>query len=238
MGLVYEYFTFNGKSSLDYEVVISGGGTFKSPNRDVESISVPGRNGDLHIDNERFNNVEITYPAFIVKAFKENFSAFKAFLLSQRGYKRLEDTYHPDYYRLACFKSAVEPDMTTRNLSGSFNVTFDCDPRCFLKSGEKTIYVTSSSMTVKNPTQFNALPKIMAYGTGTITINGISIVVNSANVYTDIDCELQEAYKGSTSCNDNITLSNGIFPYLSPGLNTISYTGFSSLTITPRYWTI
>lgn len=237
MGLVYEYFTFNSKSCLDFSVVISGQGTFKSPERDVETVSIPGRNGNLHIDNGRFDNVEIIYPAYIAKNFKANFDAFKAFMLSQRGYQRLEDSYHPDYYRLASYKSAIEPKMTPRNLNGSFDIAFDCDPRRFLKSGEKTISANTTS-TVKNPTQFDALPKIRAYGTGTLTINGISIAITTADVYTDIDCELQEAYKGSTSCNGNITLTDGVFPYLSPGLNTLSYTGLTNFTIIPRYWTV
>lgn len=237
MDLVYEYFTFNGKSCLDFEVVISGSGTFKSPERDVESIAIPGRNGNLHIDNGRFSNVEIAYPAFIVKAFRKNFDAFKSFMLSQRGYKQLEDSYHPEYYRLACFKGAIEPKMTPRNLEGSFDITFDCDPRRFLKSGQKTISANTTAI-VKNPTLYNALPKIRAYGTGTLTINGISIVINTADVYTDIDCELQEAYKGDVSCNSNIVLTGGAFPHLSPGLNSLSYTGLTNFTLIPRYWTV
>ena len=237
MGLVYEYFTFNGKSSLDFEVMISGGGTFKAPDRDVESIAIPGRNGDLHIDNGRFSNIEVVYPAFIVKAFRKNFDAFKAFMLSQRGYKELADSYHPEYFRLASYKSAIEPKMTPRNLEGSFDIVFDCDPRRFLKTGQKTISANATS-SVKNPTLFNALPKIRAYGTGTLTINGISITISTADVYTEIDCETQEAYKGSTSCNSNITLTDGAFPYLSPGLNSLSYTGLTNFTITPRYWTV
>lgn len=237
MGLVYEYFTFNGKSCLDFEVVISGGGTFKTPERDVESVEIPGRNGNLHIDNGRFSNVEIVYPAFIVKAFRKNYDAFKAFMLSQRGYKRLEDSYHPEYYRLASYKSAIEPNMTVRNLEGSFDIAFDCDPRRFLKSGQNSISANLTS-TIKNPTRFDALPKIRAYGTGTLTINGISVTINTADVYTDIDCELQEAYKGDVSHNSDITLVDGVFPFLSPGLNSLSFTGLTNFTITPRYWTV
>ena len=61
----FEYLTFNGKNSAEFGVWISGGGTYNAPARDVEMVSVPGRNGDISYDNGRFQNVAVTYPAFI-----------------------------------------------------------------------------------------------------------------------------------------------------------------------------
>ena len=42
-----QWFTFNGKSSKDFGVYISGLNTFGAPERDVDIISISGRNGDL-----------------------------------------------------------------------------------------------------------------------------------------------------------------------------------------------
>lgn len=239
MGLVYEFLRFDGKSSLDFDVRISGGGTYLAPARDVQSVSVPGRNGDLHIDNGRFANVKVKYPAFIVKGFRENFDAFKAFMLSRSGYKRLEDSYHPDYYRLACFSSAIEPKMTVLNRAGSFDVTFDCDPRRFLKSGQRAKVLTAAGQ-LKNRTEFPAKPIIRAYGVGSFTINGRTITITQADGYTDINSESENAYKGSVNCNGNVTFGDSwhSFPVLDPGLNEISFTGLSRLEITPNWWTI
>lgn len=237
MGVVYEYLMFNGANSRDFNVWISGSGTFDAPARDVTSESVPGRNGDLHIDNGRFNNVKITYPAFITKDFQHNFSAFKAFLLSQRGYKRLEDSYNPGYYRMASYQDGITPSMTALNRAGKFDISFDCMPQRFLIDGEK-VKIFSAAGSLKNPTLYDALPLIRAYGTGSLTINGTTIQISAASGYTDIDCDMQEAYKGSTSCNANIILTDGAFPVLSPGLNSISFTGLTQLDITPRWWTI
>lgn len=237
MGVVYEYLTFDGTSSRDFEVWISGNGTFDAPERDVESIAIPGRNGDLHIDNGRFQNIPITYPAFISKDFKHNFDAFKAFMLSKRGYKRLEDSYHPEYYRMAVYKSAISPTMAPLNRMGSFDVIFDCDPRRFLKSGDRSLTFTAGA-SLKNPTLFDAKPLIRAYGTGYFIISGIRVNITTANEYTDVDCELQEAYKGTTNCNGNITLVNGEFPILKSGINTIVISGLSRLDITPRWWSV
>lgn len=233
----YEYLCFGGKSTEDFECHISGQGTFLSPERDVDSVSVPGRNGDLHIDNGRFYNIEIIYPAFITKDFRNNYEALKAFLLAQRGYKRLEDSYHPEYYRRATYKGRIEPVMTPLNRSGSFDLKFDCDPRCFLKEGERVITVTGAQ-SILNQTGFSAKPLIRAYGTGTLTVGSVSVQIITASEYTDIDCDMQEAYKGAVNCNNNIILTNGSFPELVPGQNDVLISGLSRIDITPRWWTV
>lgn len=229
------YFIFNGYNSKDYGVYISGLNTFVGAERDTEVISIPGRNGDLTIDNGRYKNIEITYPAFIYDKFDMNVSAFRGILLSSRGYKRLEDSYHPQEYRKARYTGSFTPDVVDWLSAGEFDLTFDCDPRRFLKEGENPITINSGDR-LKNHTMFDAKPIIRAYGTGTLHINDISLRVNTADGYTDIDCELQEAYKGTTNCNGNIILTDGIFPILAGGDNLIRYSGFTQIDITPNWW--
>ena len=229
------YLIFNGYNSKDYGVYISGLNTFGGAERDVEVISVAGRDGDLTIDNGRYNNIRVTYPAFIYDHFDINVSAFRGILLSSYGYKRLEDSYHPQEYRRARYVGQFTPDVVDWLAAGEFNLDFDCDPRRFLKEGEKALSITTGDK-LKNQTPFTAKPLIRVYGTGTITINSVAVVVTTADGYTDIDCELQEAYKGSTNCNGNITLTNGKFPVLASGENTITYSGFTQVDITPNWW--
>lgn len=235
MGL--NYFRYAEKNSTDFGVWISGESTYSSPEKDIEAVVIPGKNGTLTIDNGRFHNIAVSYPAFIVDNFVQNFDAFKAFLASVKGYAKLSDTYHPDYYRLARFNASIDPEMTQDNRHGRFTVTFDCDPRRFLVSGERAVTFTANG-SLKNPALFDAKPLIRAYGIGYFTISGIRVNITTANEYTDIDCELQEAYKGTTNCNGNITLVNGEFPILKSGTNTIVISGLSRLDITPRWWTV
>ena len=231
------YFFYNEKSSLEYNVFISGEHTWDTPSKDIDVFEVPGKNGTLSISNGRYKNINITYRCFIADNFSANFDAFKAYLLSQTGYKKLKDTYHPEYYRRARYVEGIYPEMTQLNRHGGFDIVFDCDPRRFLTEGEELKEVTSGTV-ILNDTLFTASPIIRAYGTGTITVGSVSVVVNSADGYTDLDCELQEAYKGSTNCNANITLSNGVFPTLKPGNNTITFSGFSKVEIASNFWTI
>lgn len=235
--IVENYIIFGDKNLRDYGLWISGGGTFDGPVRTVERISVPGRSGDLTLDKGRYPNVTLTYDAFISRDFSRNIAALRAYLGSCVGYKRLEDTYHPDEFRLAMFSEAIKPSTTPRNLAGTMKLTFNCKPQRWLKSGEVSVSVNGAGV-LNNPTLFAAKPMLRAYGTGTLTINGVTVRITSANQYTDIDCELMDAYKGTTNCNGNIVLTNGIFPELPPGRVTISTTGLTNLVITPRWWTL
>lgn len=234
--MIYEYLLFNKKNTLDYGVRISGDKTFEKPAKSTETITVPGRNGTLEIDNKRYENVNITYSAFIIDRFESNFADFAAYMLSQKGYGRLEDSYHPDHFRMARYSGGLSPVMTPRNKAGSFEISFDCKPQMFLRSGERTKEYETGQV-IQNPTFFRALPLIRVYGTGSLTLNE-TVTVNTADGYTDIDCDAQEAFKGSVNCNGKITLPSGNFPYFAPAQNTLTFSGFSKVEITPRWWTL
>lgn len=231
------WFIFNGKSSKDFGVYISGLNTFGAPERDVETISIAGRNGDLTLDNGRYKNIDTSYPAFIYDRFDNNIEGLRNYLLSQKGYKRLEDTYHPDEYRLARYKGGLTPKVIDELYAGEFDLTFDCYPQRYLKSGEQVLEFTDDGSIYNEYSQV-AKPLIRAYGTGTFTIGDITVQITTADTYTDIDCELQEAYKDDLShnCNANIVLTNGDFPSLISGDNTIALDGITQLDITPRWW--
>ena len=232
------HLVFNGKSTRDFGVWISGLGTWGAPERDVEHVEVPGRNGDLTFDNGRFKNITVPYEAFIPRRFDECFGAFRAFLVSSAGYHRLEDDYHPDEYRMAEYYEAIEPDVGTLNRSGKFTLSFYCKPQRFLKSGEKAVTFTSAGQ-IYNPTLFASKPLLRVYGTGSFGIGSETVTISSANTYTDIDCDIKDAFKGTTNCNGNITLSSGDFPVLNPGFNGVSLgTGITKIEITPRWYTI
>ena len=66
------YLIYNGKNTLDFGIGISGSGTFSAPKRDLDTVSVPGRSGDLTMDNGRYNNITVTYPCYMYKDFAKN----------------------------------------------------------------------------------------------------------------------------------------------------------------------
>ena len=130
---------FNGIDSSNYGVLISGEGTFATPERDITAVPVPGRNGDIHFDNGRYNNILVTYSCGISRGFESKFLPFIRALMSAPIYSRLEDTYHPEEYRLATIHAEMVPDVGTALRSGHFDLVFDCKPQRYLKAGEQEI---------------------------------------------------------------------------------------------------
>lgn len=234
---VYEYLIFNGRSSLEFRTRISGGGTYKSPQRDISTIEVPGRNGALTFDNGRYSNVQETYESFIAENFEANLTALRNFLQQDSAYHRLEDTYHPNEYRMARFVGPIDPDVRF-NEAGTFTLTFDRMPQRWLTLGESPTEVTSAGrVALYNPTSQTALPKfVVKQGTGTITVNNVTMILSANNGATVIDSEMQDAYEGATNRNSQLTLVSGVFPALTPGTNYVTVTSGMVIDVYPRWW--
>ena len=233
---------FAGKQSKDYGLFISGSGTYNAPERDVTAVSVPGRNGDLILDNGRWHNISVSYPAFIVRNFNENAETIRAWIAGAIGYQQLEDDYHPDFYRLARYSGNIDWDMAALNIAGQTTLTFDCKPQRFLKLGETPIKIESAT-TLTNNWQ-TSLPLITIWGEGAagITINGETVQISNIPTNIVLDCDLQNAYSvsGLQNLNNLITLPpSGNFLSLIHGDNEISFSGgVTRVEIIPRWWTL
>lgn len=229
---------FNNKSSSDCRIQVAHPPGYAYPERDYTITHIPGRNGDIIQDNGCYKNVERTYEvSFDVpnEDFATYANAVSAWLHSTTGYARLEDSYEPNYYRMATYQeSNIFENLY--NQAGTATIVFECKPQRFLKTGDNTITI-QNSLTIMNPTGFEAYPLFKVTGTsGVLIVNGNSITFSSIDGFVMLDCELQDAYKGTT--NKNSTVS-GTFPVLKPGSNAISWTGsISSVTMKPRWWTI
>lgn len=231
------FFEFSGKRSSDFDVYISGSGTFGSPEKDIETIIVPGRNGELTIDKKRFSNLSIQYPAFIIRDFENNRNNLQAFLSSQSGYKKLCDTYHSNYFRMAYFKGPIEFDMRALNRSGEMTIEFICKPQKYLYSGEKW-FDFSIDGNITNPTLFQSFPVLeISQGSGSLEIAGQVLNVKNLPEKAIIDCEIEDAVGENMIENLNQYVS-GDFPKINPRKNGIRITGDIKVRIKPRWWTI
>lgn len=232
------YLIFDGKDCRDYGVYISGSGTYDAPEREYTNIPVQGRNGDLLAYDKRLANITVTYPAFIYTNFKDNLAAFRSMLLSRIGYKRLEDTYHPEEFRRAFYRGDMGVKARSRNDAGEFDLAFECDPRRFLKSGEAKREFTTAG-TISNPTEFNSRPLLRVHGYGTLTIGSETITVVQAYPYVDIDSEIYDCYYGTINANSIVTMASNDFPEFSPGRTDVSFSGnITKVEITPRWWRV
>lgn len=229
------WLTIDGKSTKDFGVYLSGDGTFKAAEKNLEEFTIPGRNGTFHYKvPNTYKNVQVPYDCFIFRDFKRNIAAFRSFLLSRDGYVRLEDTHHPDEFRMGVYHEEFDPEVFVDLTAAEFTINFDCKPERWLKSGEKPIEVTGAK-TIVNQTNFVAKPLLRVHGSsGTVSINDINVTLTGVTNYADIDCEIMETIP--TSLNATTVLDNGEFPVLRPGSNKVINNGFVKVEVFPRWW--
>lgn len=230
-----ERITFAGKNFMDFQTFYDGSLTFSKPAKDVEFFSVPGKNGDLSISNDRFSNIEIRIPCFIRRNFRVNFSALLDFLTSIEGYQKLETNEEPDMYRLAQFVSAVEPQTGSFMHYGSFELVFNCKPQLFYKEGDLPVTLKRLNKFL-NPSYKVAKPLYLVTGNGYISINDRTIILTgvSNTDKTYIDTDIEDAYYGSINRNGNIVVGNGM-PVLPIG-NFEIQNSFEEAIMWPRWW--
>ena len=237
MHLVDDYFVFDGTNSLDCGIQMQGFMTFSSPTPRVETVSVPGRNGDLHFYDGSFDNRIGSARCFALRESVDvAIDQINKWLLAGPGYKRLEVSTEPETYRMARISSGPETEIRA-NLLAPFSLTFDCMPQKFFKFGEEIITMTSPG-TIYN-VGFSALPVITVYGAGSAALNvsGTIVQINSISDYVTLDSDTQNAYKGTL--NKNSTILAARFPIFRPGKNEISWSGgITKIEITPRWWTL
>lgn len=205
-----KYLVYNGISSRDYGVWISGSGTYNKPMRRVEKYTIPGRSGALVVDENAFENVTVAYPAFIARGFESRFNDFMAAMYSANGYARLEDNYDNDHYRLAVFNGAIEPEVGTLNRSGRFTLEFDCMPQRWFREDAK----------------------VQVYGYGSENSNGTKIIPKS--FYTAKPQIFIQKYSSAVS---NPLPGATIMEYLMKQMpdNGFAQTGFYGFRISSEY---
>lgn len=239
--------TWNGVSSATLGVRIERSPRIIRPRRKVDVYSVPGRNGDIILAQDAWDNYSQPYEIFFGTgadlSAETAADAVSAWLHSAGGYARLEDTYEPSIYRLAYYidEQNIENAVTE---FGRETIRFNCRPERFLLTGETVVTKTSSGGTITNPTQYNSKPLIKITGSGAVTLSvgsDYKVSISSVSSYVNLDCDSQDAYKTTAeNKNSTVTITKGdSFPQLHSGSNTISWTGsVTKVEITPRWFII
>lgn len=260
------YFIWNNKNSFDFGIIIQSATPHNKPDYDREFVSVPGRNGGYVKSNKRFNNVKITYSCAVLQSnnfnsYHEQIEQIASWLHESSqasSYCKLEDSYNPNKYRLALLKEALELDRD--NAIYTFGVVFDCQPQLYLTAGDNWLDFSTEALTLINPSNYTAQPKIVISGntstttlSDTLTVDNVSYSfkswtgqssLNGKNYLNDIilDAEIMDCYlSDGTPCNRYLLTNNTSpdrFIELGKGSHTISHTGNCTVIIQPRWWTI
>lgn len=244
---------------------------YSFPEREYISTHVPGRNGDILEDVGSYPNTQLTYLISCGRDYDFDYLSIarqiKDWLTANSGYRILEDSYEPDIFRFACFRSACVVNRITEN-GARIQLTFDAKPQKYYKehypppegTGSGIILLqnrTSFSGSINSPFQEIAKPLIeisssvigisagcdfvftYPVGTGIGTIRLQTQVPVNKTMY--IDCELEEVYDGDgNNIGESIILLDNKFPVLTRGITTYTVTAQQARTVKlyTRYWTL
>lgn len=238
------------------EMFVFSEGAYSAPVRDVSRESVLGRNGDIIVDNDRYENTTARFTVHIREDVDRNIERLKYLLYSQKGYQRLYDSSAKDFYRMACFYDGFEFVGQDR---GNVEITFDCKPMKYSIAGDEWVDVPTvevQSAKLINPFFENAKPLIridaglnQAGTSGHIVFNSdynggeysdhIDFTHQGGQLY--IDTETQQAWytlrdNGYVFNAANIVSKLSI--ELAPGNTFVRCTDGFSAKIKPRWCTI
>lgn len=210
MVIDYGKLIFGNVDSSEYGIYVSGEGVYNAPQRAVEFVKVPGRNGDIAMDQGRFENITVTYPAMYIgedqEEFREKLMEYRNAILSQKGYQKLEDTYHPEEYRMGVYADGLEVDSVfTYQIGGEFKLKFNCKPQRWLTVGALPIPVDSGDV-LQNPTPFDSGPLLEITGYGSVSFNGYTVDLENAVLGPTLllDSFYESGVSGGTSISHEV----------------------------------
>ena len=238
-----------------------GAGQYSAPARSVDFIEVPGRNGDLLIDNGNYTNTTAIFDVVITKDVEENTDRLKYLLYSQKGYQKLYDSDLKGFYRMASFNDGFE---ILSSEGGVVRIEFDCKPFKYDIVGDDVITIeyedlNSDYFVLENPHFEESHPEITVYAShekdsGTIQIEGGEAQIDGTvpkkyiNIsghptlwtHGTIDTDKQYFYRYSADKIDNLNryISTADVT-LKAGENRIKFdNGFEKIEIKPRWVTL
>ena len=254
------FYEFAGMSTASISgLLIEAKNIHGLPERDVEKIHVPGRNGDVLVDYGSYQNATVSYSCAVTKyaALPE---LARLLTVGQqagwgftpwRGYQLLRDGW-AGHERLAVHSSQVPMEEIIANRLLRFNISFDCKPQKYYNRAAVITRSGAGSLTLNRPIGAMAsTPRIEIIGSGTvtlalegqtITLTGLVTPPMSSGEYqwpsAVIDCEAMIACRTSAQgIRTNIDIPQ--WPQFWQLVHTVSATGgVTQIKIYPRWWSI
>lgn len=254
-------FTWNGATSDQMGLNVTSRVVYTGPAYSLETVSVPGRSGDILIPNNRYNNKKVTYTGYMrstgcvgdtpYERLSNGLILLRAWLLQNPGvYLDLEDTYDPGYTRKAFIDGEIGiKEVQDQAFGATVQITFNVQP--FMYGPQVPDIVLSrdtgtswKELEIINPNSFASSPRIVFDMTstgyfritdanGTVTSWTIDTVLGGDVIYDNMD------WFDESNLLDASVSNSAIFPTLEPGSNKIGIlAGVRTVTVTPRWRTL
>lgn len=236
-------FKFGGNNLLNFCGRITQAPSHTVAERNCELVEIPGRSGNVYIDNKSYKNVDfdlsICFMPFLSDLTARQLAyAVINWLAPLTGYQTYEDTYNPGYYTKAVLKNIGEikrelPTLLTATLS------FSRLPFWYRLDGKNEIIlpIDSSEKYINNPEPFDAPPIFIYRNQNTnnssisLYINGVKTILHPKSDYTEQRLDgLNLQYKGIKADGTETFLGPELPPNLNPGENTVSVKTISGST--------
>lgn len=230
-------FTFNGVSSTTHGLRVTSDYVINSTGNDVETVTVPGRDGDLLISRNRLKSVTIELPCTILS--NHNLTDAGSEIsnwLNVDGYKDLTLSWDPDFIYRSAFIETFEIAGLMRQF-GKVKLNFLTYPIKFYKQG-RTTRTLSNGATVNGLGNVKANPVITLVGSGdcTLTINGRKTKLRAVQNTITLDMQARQVFSGNLPAWDKVVRAPQYqMPYLDAGRNLISWDGDFTVKMAP-YW--
>lgn len=240
------FFTFDGINSNSFGLKIKDWNYMDSPEKDIEEVHVPGRNGSLFIDNGGYKNrvIDIICLVDLREADKNRIGTkLNEWLLFDSKYKELcisDDEMHK--FQAVCINTL----SFTEILRDYFEVMISFSAKPFKEENkEEPIILTKELQRVKiyNDSPFEAEPIIDFKCTvdGTVVSVFINDVPYGFSLHPEkeftIDSEKMHVYREVDGIVENYNkyATFDEFPVLLPGENEVYFSGnIKELTIHPN----
>lgn len=202
---------YNGKSLNSLGFAIKTRPIYTVASRSISFQSVLGRSGDVIIDNQRYDNVEMSYsinsiPHLVTAGSSQELAqALIDWLTPSDGeYKILRDDWHRGYF---CEAICTNIGEIANNLFLGLDTTikFNRKPFWYSEQGQNIKIINKEKRNyIYNPEIYNAEPLIKIYGRGNIdlVVNGDYYQLKNIDEYIVIDSETGNATKDGVMHNE------------------------------------
>lgn len=230
-------FTFKGVHSCDMGLQASGDLVLNSPVRDKHLVQIAGRNGDVVMDNGRFDSVIRSIGCRLLALRNTNvettINAIQSWLTTNPGYHEFLWDDDPEFVYCAMVDGTVNANRILPKF-GKMVIDFRLYPIKYLRSSLNERKVVSGT-NITNQFEIAAKPIIRIVGSGNLLLNIGEQVLDLRDVHNGIiiDSEMMTV----TNLDGNLTEFEKMystFPELQPGSNNITFDGDIQVFITPR----
>lgn len=196
-----------------------------------QSVSVPGRDGNLTIPDDSREAFNITLSGHFIDMNRKDVTSWLV------GFGHLFFDEETDRFLKAKVIDIVElPQQIKENQAVKFIVIFECQPYFCLTSGQEVIAVNANTVTLINPGNIEAFPRIKIIGNGNLEIRQSGKLIMSITdvaEYIEIDSEADLVHKGALSWEKK---TSGNCPILGIGQTTITVSGdVTGIEIVPNW---